>query len=122
MAQMLQMKGVARVREKLQAHTREMMHRMTIGLERAGLHLQRVSQPLVPVDTGNLKNSAGTRVENPDAPQVQVVVFYIASYAVYVHENLDATHKPGKQAKFLEQPARERRGELTGIVRKALSK
>lgn len=30
----------------------------------AGLHLQRTSQKLVPVDTGNLKNSAFTRKES----------------------------------------------------------
>lgn len=33
------------------------------GLRLAGLRLQRESQLLVPVDTGNLKNSAFTKVE-----------------------------------------------------------
>jgi len=36
---------------------------MSDGLLLAGLRLQRESQELVPVDTGNLKNSAFTRKE-----------------------------------------------------------
>lgn len=49
----------------------------------------------------------------------QVVVGYSAAYAVYVHENLAASHKVG-QAKFLEQPARELGPELGGIIKDAL--
>lgn len=47
------------------------------------------------------------------------VVGYTAAYALYVHENLEARHKEGKQAKFLEQPARElsNSGELKRIIR-----
>lgn len=36
---------------------------VALGLKMAGLRLQRESQKLVPVNTGNLKNSAFTRVE-----------------------------------------------------------
>lgn len=35
-----------------------------------------------------------------------VIVGYAAPYGLYVHENLEARHAEGKQAKFLEQPAR----------------
>lgn len=45
-----------------------------------------------------------------------VVVGYTQTYAVYVHENLNASHAEGKQAKYLEQPAREMQAELGGIV------
>ena len=38
---------------------------------------------------------------------------------MYVHENLEMVHKPGKQAKFLEQPARTMQKELGRIVREA---
>lgn len=38
---------------------------------------------------------------------VDCVVGYTASYAIYVHENLTAHHKPGKSAKFLEIPLRQ---------------
>lgn len=51
---------------------------------------------------------------------VSVVVGYTANYAIYVHENLQAQHKDGKQAKFLEQPARELKEEFQRIIFNAL--
>jgi len=52
---------------------------------------------------------------------VSVVVGFTQAYALYVHENLEATHKVG-QAKFLEQPARTLGKELASIVKQALAK
>lgn len=49
-----------------------------------------------------------------------VIVGYTANYGLFVHENLEAKHKEGKQAKFLEQPARELRPVLAGLVRTAV--
>ena len=48
-----------------------------------------------------------------------VVVGYTANYAVYVHER-QARHAPGKQWKFLEQPARELGKELGDLIARAL--
>ncbi len=48
-----------------------------------------------------------------------VVVGYTANYAVRVHER-PAKHAPGKQHKFLEQPARQLGGELSSIIRRSL--
>lgn len=45
-----------------------------------------------------------------------VVVGYQANYAVYVHENLEARHAPGTQAKYLEQPARQLSPVLGKII------
>lgn len=85
------------------------------NLFRAGLFLQRESQKIVPVDTGALRASAVTRAEGSgDTPSV--VVSYSADYAVYVHENLETRHKPGKTAKYLETPLREKRARLVQIV------
>lgn len=49
-------------------------------------------------------------------PKVSLNVGYTQSYAVYVHERLDVHHPVG-QAKFLEQPAREKAGEIGRIIR-----
>lgn len=53
---------------------------------------------------------------------VSVVVGYEAQYAIYVHENLEARHKPGKQAKYLEQPARELQDVFKDMIREAAAK
>lgn len=55
-----------------------------------------------------------------DDDKPYTVVGYTANYALYVHENLEARHEPGKQPKFLEQPARENKDALVEIVKKAM--
>lgn len=53
--------------------------------------------------------------------RTKLVVGYSASYAVHVHEDLEAFH-PNGQAKFLEQPAREYRDYLFHVVGEAMKK
>ena len=60
-----------------------------------------VSQSLVPVDTGYLKDS-GRVVKNSIGTYS---VIYLAPYAVYVHEIIDNQHEFPTQAKFLEDAA-----------------
>ena len=55
-----------------------------------------------------------------DDARIKVVVGYEAPYAIYVHENLEAYHKPPTQAKYLEQPSRERKKEILLEIRGAL--
>lgn len=51
-----------------------------------------------------------------------VVGYKGVDYAIYVHEDLEARHSPGQQAKFLEQPARElaNSGELGRTIEAAV--
>lgn len=46
----------------------------------------------------------------------EVSVGYSAPYALPVHERLNVRHRTG-QAKFLEQPARERSGDVARVIR-----
>ncbi len=85
-------------------------------MTRAALHIQRESQKEVPVLTGTLKNSAGTRVTGVGL-FIEAIVFYTAAYAIYVHERTDLKHKAGKKAKFLEDPARREKAEVLNILR-----
>jgi CRISPR/Cas system-associated exonuclease Cas4 (RecB family) len=50
-----------------------------------------------------------------------VTVGYTQNYALYVHENLMSKHPVG-QAKYLEQPFREMKKEIHGIVAEMLRK
>jgi len=88
---------------------------LRIGLFKAGLFLQRESQKIVPVETSNLKGSATTRAVG-QGKKVEVLVGYGAAYAVFVHEDLEARHKPGKTAKFLERPLREKRSLIAAVA------
>jgi len=118
MAKMVRITGINAVLAKIKAETTKTNSKFEQGLYLAGLHLQRESQKIVPVDKGILKNSAFTRKSNSTTPDV--IVGYTANYAVFVHENLDATHKPGKQAKFLEEPLRREQGKIVNIVKQHL--
>lgn len=85
------------------------------GIKKAALLLQRESQKVVPVDTGNLKNSAFTRITGTGF-QTKATVGYTAEYAIFVHERTELRHKPGKIAKFLEKPARDNLKRMTQII------
>ncbi len=65
------------------------------------------SQMEVPVDTGNLRNSGQLGLPFTENGQVVVEISYggaAADYGIYVHEDLEARHNPGTNAKFLEGP------------------
>lgn len=115
MAKVIEIEGVEEIRARLKEADVRMGSKVRMGLIKAGLLLQRYSQEIVPVDTSNLKNSAFTR---PFAAgwATDVAVGYTAEYAVYVHERTELRHEPGKEAKFLEKPMREKRGELLAII------
>lgn len=81
------------------------------GVTKAAEFLLAKSQELVPVDTGELKESGHVEVQGKTA-----AVVYDAPHALWVHERLDQHHEPPTQAKFLEQPAKEYVGEMRMIM------
>ena len=114
------LKGLKRALAKVKARHLKNVER---GFIKAGLFLQRKSQKVVPVDTGNLRNSAFTRLQGHNqGKNSKVFVGYTAAYAIFVHEDLEASHKPGKTAKFLEGPAREHRQDMIDIILKEARK
>ncbi len=129
--------GVAQVVSNLRRRFRQLAAGNATGLKMAGLHLQRTSQRLVPVDYGFLKASAYTR-HTGEGWNTVVTIGYTAAYALYVHENREIwppgmrlkgqdRSKPHKgkywdpqnraQPKFLEDPARTEAGMIRAIIR-----
>ena len=108
--------GIERLQRRLRRKAKTYGKATVRGLLKAGLHLQRVSQQLVPVDTGALKNSAFTRQEGDD-----VTVGYTQAYALPVHERTYVNHPIG-QAKFLEQPLRTEEAEMKRIIKQEAKK
>lgn len=117
MAQVGKIEKVEAVIKRLHTAKGECAKGMAAGLVAAGLLLQKLSQAVVPVDTGALKNSAFTRVEGEGFSTV-VTVGYTMEYAIYVHENLYARHKPGKIAKYLSKPAKDNAPQLVVLIRR----
>jgi len=142
MAELTKVVGKEEIAKALRAANVTMGSAVRRGLKRAGLYLQRKSQEIVPVHKGNLKASAGTRATGTGW-NTDVVVFYTAAYAVYVHERTDVAHGKefnikhadeiasahtpaqrkvwfnrgeNQQAKFLETPARTEKPMLLKII------
>lgn len=117
--QLKSVEGVEEILSNIHRHRIRTAHQVEMGLKKAGLFLQRESQKIVPVDTGNLRASATTRKVSGSGFSTDVVVAYGqgAEYAVYVHEDLNAHHAPGKQAKYLEEPSRTKRREILALIR-----
>jgi hypothetical protein len=115
MVVIIKLTGVSEIKAAMEKASRRLSTSTREALTRAGLFLQRESQKIVPVKHGVLKNSAGTSVSG-QGWFTEVVVYYTASYAVWVHERTDLKHKPGKEAKFLEKPAREKRAEILALI------
>ena len=117
MAKLITITGMSRVIGNLKKSQAITAIGVARGLKQGGLFLQRESQKIVPVDTTNLKGGAFTRNIGGNGFDANVIIGYVADYAVYVHENLQARHQPGKQAKYLEQPAREKKNEIFKIIK-----
>ncbi len=115
---MVKVTGVSNVVRNLRAAQVLTEAQIERGLKRAGLFVQRESQLIVPILTGNLKGGANTRNVGGRGSKADIVIAYHADYAVFVHENLDARHLPGKTAKFLERPLREKRNQIFNIIRR----
>jgi len=115
MVEVVKVIGAKEIMNRLKKADVKMGMQARRGLGYAALFLLRQSKKIVPVESGNLKGSGQMKLLgwgwNSSA-----VVFYTASYAVYVHERTDLKHKPGKQAKFLESPARIYRIRILRII------
>lgn len=77
--------GMKDVADKLKKVPTKIGPKIRLGLLTAGLHLQRTSQLMVPVDFGILKASAYTRAQGQGAKTL-VHIGYTAFYAMFVHE------------------------------------
>lgn len=142
---MISVDNVPTMARKLEKVRQKHGRAISLGMRKGGLFLQRLSQDIVPVDMGNLRASAFTR-RTGNGWDTIVRTGYTASYAVFVHENLQVTHgraynikhhedivkrrkywykgklrtyrKRGdqQQAKFLSDPARKKRREMVLVV------
>lgn len=129
--------GEERLAAKLSMYNKDMTEALAQAMLKFGFEIQRASEHLVPRVTGELAARSFTEGPLTDGTEYHVVVGYEKHgaqtglvnpetkgtfYAVPVHERLSAQHKPGKQAKFLEQPFKEKAGEYLEWMARAAEK
>lgn len=82
-------------------------------------YIYEPSQAIVPLDESPLQNSGAVTVDG-----TSVIVSYgvgeSAEYAVIQHENLQYSHAPGRQAKYLEQPYRAAINPILSTIQDAI--
>jgi hypothetical protein len=110
------LKGGDEVLRNLNREIAKLRGRTRFGVYKAALLVRRESQRLTPVDQGNLISSAGTESVGSEE-QPASVIYYTASYAPFVHEDLEARHTNGT-AKFLEKALLENEGRVLRIIAK----
>jgi len=110
--------GVPETLARLDRHNHAIARGVENAVKAVGLFLERESMIICPIDTGVLRGGAFSRLMSGSGFDTRVEVGYMASYAVYVHENLTNYHKPPTTAKFLERPAREQVPEMQSIARR----
>lgn len=81
------------------------------GVQLAAEHLLQKSRELVPIEEGTLERSGTVTREGTRA-----AVSYDGPYATRQHEELLWRHDDGRQAKYLEQPARDEAPEMQNIM------
>jgi len=107
--------SIRSVRKQVSAALRSVKNALPAAAEMAMQPIFDESQRLVPVLTGELKESGFLEVSG-ELGTVRVSIGYARGgkpdYAVFVHEMVDLKHKAPTQAKFLQQPLEEQIDEI----------
>lgn len=119
--------GVEQVLANLNKEIAGIENRTPAGLLAAGMKVLRRSDEYLPVEYGNLKASGYARKAQTETMACEVG--YTASYAVYVHENMEQKLKgkprpsglgvywgPAGGPKFLERAVIELQGEIVDTI------
>ena len=100
-------------------------HRYTRGWKKAVTTLANMvhaySDQVIPVDTGYMRSTGRSEVRG-DGFRAYALVGYSAHYALFQHETLWWQHKPGQQAKFLEQAVNRVRYLAPRIIYNAIER
>ncbi|MEV3981770.1 hypothetical protein [Nonomuraea sp. NPDC049758] len=89
------------------------------GLELSAEHVLQASRQRVPLEFGDLERSGATSV---DRSELRAAVSYGTPYAVYQHETPGLNHLPGREWKYLENPAREEAEVIERIIAAAIER
>ena len=98
--------GMDRLLANLQRIEREINVEVKKAVEESCLDLQGKAQERAPLDTGDLRGSANTKITTT-ARRIKGEVGFNEPYALEQHENLQYSHPQGGEAKYLENPFKE---------------
>lgn len=112
--------GVPELQEAMRAQERAMAAAWSMALKAGALLIQRDSVKRTPLEFGTLRKSCGTRAMGAGW-ETEVMVFYTASYAIYVHEILSNNHPIG-EAEFLKKAVVTQANAVQELVKQIMEK
>ena len=114
------MRGVAEMRSLLQKIAAKFPDRVAAAIYQEAQIEMTEAKRRTPVDTGTLRASGFVAEPERHGRNISVTLSFggaAETYAIYVHENLEAFHKVG-QAKFLESTLDESRPFMAARIAK----
>lgn len=111
--------------KELNVFANEIESALPLAIREGLFPIYETSQMLVPVDTGDLKESGFIDVDrSPRGRSITGVVGYgdngFPHYALLVHENLEFFHEYPTQAKFLEEAYNRHVDDVEDIMKRFL--
>lgn len=111
--------GINKLKKKFAEAAEYKGHHFEKALLVAGMAIMGESIKHAPIDTGALRGSHRTSSEGSGYKTV-VTVYCQTAYAIFVHENLEAYHKPGTWAKFLTRAVKSKKPEVMRLIREVM--
>lgn len=111
----IEVRGAEKVQRALGRMERGGRGALSRALYQEGERIMKHSRPLVPIEEGDLLASGFIDQPVERFSGVGVEIGYSAEYALKQHEDLRLKHDPGRQGKYLEQPALE---AIPGMARR----
>lgn len=116
MAKRSRVTGLNKVLNNLNSQITRIEGAAMAGLYEAGLGIEAVAKKRAPIEFNNLRPSGYTRRVTDGSAAVEVG--FTEAYAVYVHEDLEANHPRGGQAKYLQSAVDDNRERIVEIIKR----
>lgn len=113
-------KGMRKMQRKIDRLRKEAPEAVGAALYERAVGVMTDSKKQTPVDTGRLRSSGFVSAPMEVGPGggMKVVMGYGTEYAVFVHEDTDASHTTGN-AKYLEKALNAKAGQMAEQIAKA---
>ncbi len=116
--------GLSKIQALLRKHREKAVQALKREMYQEAQGIMTQSKELVPVDTGNLRDSGTVQLPREEGGAIVQELGFggpAAPYAIFVHENTVVFHKVG-MAKFLEIPFRQAQRGMAARIADGMSK
>jgi HK97 gp10 family phage protein len=114
----LELQGIDDVMKNFEKINRQVEKNLTEALKKGGQKVLTESNNMAPRDTGEMVRESDVKEVSPTEFRVR----YNTDYSLYVHEDLEARHPRGGQAKFLQTATNDNGRDVIKDISKELLK